>query len=194
MITRNGRLSALAILVVMFFMLGCSKTKVGDIVSFARYEWRVLAIQEDRMLLITQDVIDLGLFHNTRDDITWETSNVRSRLSIIYGMAGMREREQIIEFANVNDGNPQYGTPGGNTIMDRVFLLSIAEIYQYFTDEEDRVAYYNGEPVSWWLRTPGMVNGYTSFVLENGSIDMRGSVNHQTVLGVRPAMWVKLDI
>ena len=38
----------------------------------------------------------------------------------------------------VNDDNPHYSTRGGEDTMDRVFLLSEAELLEFFPEQEQR--------------------------------------------------------
>ena len=67
----------------------------------------------------------------------------------------------------VNDDNPHYSTRGGEDTMDRVFLLSEAEVLEFFPQQEQRAcqateyakaqgAYVdeNNGNSWWWLRSP----------------------------------------
>ena len=76
------------------------------------------------------------------------------------------ERAKIERTHVVNEDNPEYSTKGGNDTEDDVFLLSIAEVEEYFVGSGDRqlkpTKYaiangawtYNGNAY-WWLRSPG---------------------------------------
>jgi hypothetical protein len=46
----------------------------------------------------------------------------------------MVEREEIVQTTNQNPDNPWFGTPGGATTQDYVFLLSLDEVLEYFGD------------------------------------------------------------
>jgi hypothetical protein len=66
----------------------------------------------------------------------------------------------------------------------------------FFSNEHDinRQANYRGIPAYWWLRTPGVLNNFASFVFDNGGIgvvglDLAGVLDVGGV-GVRPAMWL----
>ena len=63
--------------------------------------------------------------------------------------------------------------------------------------DSTRVATYNGEPWSWWLRSPGGFNVRAANVWSNGIVDVLGnSVNlideYNFGVGVRPALWLNL--
>ena len=44
------------------------------------------------------------------------------------------DRDRIIQVRNTNEKNQWFDTPGGNPVFDRIFLLSIAEVVEYFGD------------------------------------------------------------
>jgi len=54
---------------------------VGDIIPFGQWDWRVLAVENGKALLITQDVIELRSYHNEKVDVTWETCELRAYLN-----------------------------------------------------------------------------------------------------------------
>lgn len=61
--------------------------------------------------------------------------------------------------------------------------------------DDSRIALYNGEPLSWWLRSPGGFNFRAATVATDGAINMLGiNVNERPAehfgVGVRPALWL----
>lgn len=83
---------------------------------------------------------------------------------------------------------------GGEDTQDRIFLLSYAEAWKYFTANGVRVssptAYARAVSVSvnkWWLRSPGKKLVEAAQVSTNGT---QGTAAVTHVQGVRPAMWV----
>ena len=46
--------------------------QVGDIVTFGSYDWRVLDIQNDTALMVTQCIIEQRPYHDAYKDITWD--------------------------------------------------------------------------------------------------------------------------
>ena len=83
---------------------------------------------------------------------------------------------------------------GGEITTDNVFLLSIYEAKTYFANKRAR---FTGS--MWWLRSPGSIPSHAACIYTDGEIVLGGSkvyddrVGHQNGLGVRPAMWIKLD-
>jgi len=46
---------------------------VGDIYHFGPYDWRVLGVQEDKALLITEGIIEERAYNEEDHSVTWET-------------------------------------------------------------------------------------------------------------------------
>ncbi len=99
-------------------------------------EWYVLDRQEDRLILLSRYIIDIGPFHSDRVDITWEESTVRAWLNDEFiGAAFNGNEKQLLILTDVEPhANPKYPrdfqdrtiTPG-NATRDRVWLLSEEE-------------------------------------------------------------------
>ena len=126
--------------------------KVGDKVFFGNYEqddeesngkepieWRVLDKDGDRILVVSQYVLDCRKYNNSYDDTSWETCQLRKWLNDeFFNVAFSEEEKKRIPLVTiVNADNPEYGSEGGNDTEDRVFLLSIDEATKYFVDETD---------------------------------------------------------
>jgi hypothetical protein len=56
-------------------------TKVGDIVRFGDYDWRVLDVQDDKALLLSEKIIEMREYNYDLVDITWETCTLRKYLN-----------------------------------------------------------------------------------------------------------------
>ena len=117
---------------------------IGDIIPFGSHYWRVLNVQYNQALIITENIIGYRMFHDSLEAVTWETSEIRRYLNnIFFKTFGEADRARILETEVINNNNPwdfsDWGwtatnTPGGNNTIDRVFLLSIDEVLQYFGD------------------------------------------------------------
>lgn len=112
-------------------------------------KWRVLSNANGQLFLLSDQNLDVFQYHTEKENVTWETSTMRSWLngygaaSNIGGDSGTdytndnfldnafsgKEQTAIAETAVVNDANTDYGTDGGNNTNDCIFLLSIDEIY-----------------------------------------------------------------
>ncbi len=76
-----------------------------------------------------------------------------------------------------NEDNFLFGTDGGSDTQDKVFLLSLAEVEDYFCDDDDRRALNtpfvqaqvqgtndNNGYGTWWLRSPGIDSVSASYM------------------------------
>ena len=129
--------------------------KAGDHYTFGHYEqdndltngaepidWVVLEVQQDRMLLLSAQVLVPVQFTNRNDGTGWAGSTLRYYLNnrFIYAAFNEKERACIAE-AEVNNGGTQsyQGPYNGFTVSpmktenttDRIFLLSCKEWNDY---------------------------------------------------------------
>ena len=92
----------------------------------------------------------------------------------------------------------------GNATQDRIFLLSCAEVEEYFgsnsetkckaTDYAVEKGAYVKEGTGncrWWLRTSGAKPGYAAYVDERGKTFL-SDVNADSS-AIRPAMWIEVN-
>ena len=171
---------------------------VGDIILFGNYVWRVLDVQGDRMLVISEHVIMNRPFHYIAERMTWEHSDARRFLNNEFLLTfSLDELARIAVTYVVNDDNQEFGTSGGNNTMDRIFLLSLEELERYFIDNGTRLALnLDGRARGWWLRSPGRSPFRVALVIRDGSLRDRGYYAHWGAFGfgMRPAMWLYLDL
>jgi hypothetical protein len=107
----------------------------GERIAFGSYQWRVLTLQDDAVLLITDTVVELRWYHTQFADITWADCAVRSYLNHdFYHTFRPDEQARILPVTNRNADNPWFRTPGGRDTVDRIFLLSLEEVCTYFGD------------------------------------------------------------
>lgn len=113
---------------------------VGDIIKFGDFEWRVLDVENDKALLISEgfprnEILSVGFTSADDEIITWELSRVRQELnSRFYDVFSDSDKKRIADTTVITPDNPWFGTWGGNTTTDKFFLLSIEEVVQYFGD------------------------------------------------------------
>ena len=199
---------------------------VGDIIEFGAYEqdndisngkepieWLVLERDGDKVLVISKYALDAQPYNTEWEDVTWETCTLRTWLNETFLNGAFSEAEQtIIQTTEVSaDRNPDYSTDPGNATKDKVFLLSIIEVCQYFASDEASMcvptAYakangawtsgsYNvdGEATCWWwLRSPGIYQYTAADVYYDGGVGSAGAYVYGAYGGVRPALWINLD-
>ncbi|MCL2353288.1 MAG: DUF6273 domain-containing protein [Defluviitaleaceae bacterium] len=108
---------------------------IGDIINFGGIDWRVLNIQSDRTLVISQYILELRAFHDTLETTTWEHSDIRYYLNNEFiNRFTPDEMERILQTTLNNKNNPWFSTEGGNDTTDKIFLLSLEELVRYFGD------------------------------------------------------------
>lgn len=173
--------------------------QVGDRISFGCYDWRVLDMQNNAALIITECIIEQRSYHNAYKDITWADCSLRKYLNDeFYNTFGANDRARIVPVLNKNPDNQWYGSKGGEDTEDRIFLLSIEEaVCRYFGDSSSkllnpgrnqrywferkdpnnskRTAMYQNGISWWWLRSPGRVNIKAAYVHGDGNIGIQGN-------------------
>jgi hypothetical protein len=194
--------------------------KIGDIIPFGEYDWRVLDVREERALIITEDIVEQRKYHEEYVDVTWETCDLRKYLNGEF--LSKLDSSRILTTPVKNDGNLWYGTKGGRDTQDKIFLLSLEEVDYYFGNSGDyssmrrkkydngkyiadsngyylsnnhdssRVAKYGDEVCWWWLRSPGYFSYDAVDVSEVGGVGVDGSCVDDYNGGVRPALWINL--
>ena len=119
---------------------------MGNYFKIEPITWRVLSVNGDEALLLSDKNLDGGIKYNeTYKDVTWESSTIRSWLNG-YGSDQNQDRvdynsdnfldmaftadEQkgIVEKTIKNEDNPSYKTIGGEETKDKVFFPSIEEM------------------------------------------------------------------
>lgn len=151
---------------------------------------------------------------------TWENSELRQYLNGRFLRTAFTgdEQERILVSELQNSDNPIYGTDGGNTTYDMIFVLSLEEAENYFTTEnvksyltpsvimrhkpyskkeldllKENGGRYPSE--SFMLRTPGE-NAYGVCVLDMKSKSKQSWKNRRIStweLPIRPAMWISTE-
>lgn len=167
--------------------------------------WRVLDVQDNRALLLSEDVTHVDMqFDNNWYSVTWkwESCKLRRWLNKDFLKAfSSQEQAKILFTTNTNES---YTRRGDKVVekqtQDRVFLLSFSEVEKYFgingrmgNDDRSkaaRVAKYNSSMAWWWLRSPGYLVWMDGAVFKRGT-DANSGLNFG---GVRPALWLKLKL
>jgi hypothetical protein len=111
--------------------------KVGDIIQFSGYDWRVLEVDtlNKRKLVLSEKVLEERAYNVKYTDVTWETCDLRKYLNGEF--LNRLDGKRIVPINNLNSNNPWYDTTGGNNTIDSVFLLSLDEVIKYFGDSGD---------------------------------------------------------
>ena len=199
-------------LLIALLLCGLSNTATGEgdnemTVAIGQYpdpiEWLVLAEKDNQMLLLSKDALASLPWHNTHTAVTWDQSDLRAWLNGEFlETAFSKEEQAAILVSDLDNGDDYgYGTPVGDNTQDKVFLLSVSEMQTYLPEPLRAVtptrqavsqgAYTNGAgQCAWWLRSPGMTPTSPAYLASAGSIGSRAHEVNETIIGVRPAMWV----
>lgn len=125
-------------------------------------KWRVLAVNgTDAFLWCEDEVADVN-YHNTADDFTWETCDLRKWLNgeFYKNAFNATEKAAIRQYGVENLENPLTETYAGRATLDYIYLLSVDEVinprYGFSTNPsiQDDARKRKGRNC-WWLRTPG---------------------------------------
>lgn len=165
--------------------------------------WTVLAIEEGRMLLVSEKVLDAKAYHTERTPATWENATLRTWLRDVFTPAAFSAEDaaKLLSVTLSNPDNGKHGTDGGKDTTDKVFLLSADEVEKYLTTQALRLAkptayakvndvwtQDTGDAYS-WLRSPGGTSEH-AMILHGGGAALFGEYADSATVGVRPAIWV----
>ncbi|MCL2768123.1 MAG: DUF6273 domain-containing protein [Synergistaceae bacterium] len=137
-----GKISVLVVILIIFAFVTDTQAspKIGDIIEFGEWNWRVLDMQGSRALIIMEDMIERRPYcvNVQSANLTWETSNLREYLNGEFLQRFTEEEQGRIAESIINTpDNLWYGTKGGNDTTDKVFLLSLEELDKYFDNSGD---------------------------------------------------------
>ena len=194
--------------------------KLGEIVSFGQWEqdgntkngsepieWIVLADDDGRVLLWSNQILDMKPFHEPGGAITWAESTLRAWLNDTFYQDAFTPEERLLvsmtELQNVD--NSASGADGGEDTEDHVFLLSFNELlafglYNPFLEDISATAtpYAISRGVErhqewgtspWWTRSPGINQSSVTFC-DMAGVPIQSSTTERTGFGVRPVIWV----
>ncbi len=178
--------------------------EVGSTVELGKYEqdndeengaepivWRVVSVDGDRALLVSDKALDCMEFTDNVEDVSWENSTIRAWLNGEFFDAAFTDGDAAV----INEANGS---------GDKVFLLSKEEVAENFATAADALcagteyAYAqglfetSGGGCWWWLRTPGTDDGAVAGVDGNGIVNEAGNTARYIKHGIRPAILVNM--
>lgn len=216
---------------LMLALVGCNagkgkteesnKVKVGESVSFGSYEqdndttngkedveWIVLEVKDGKALLISKYALDYQVYNEVREEVSWETCDLREWLNHEFLNEAFSETEKnAIPTVKVPaDENPYSDSKGkqGNQTEDQIFVLSVKEFKKYFSKEDSGLCIpteyaksncehdLNSEGTGWWLRTIGDEGDIVQIISREGAENCITGTDNSTV-AVRPALWIDLS-
>lgn len=148
-------------------MIKDNNISVGDELTINDCDWRVLDVQEDRILIWKHTGITDHVFNENWSNV-YEGSDIQK-----YLQTDFKETmpEELREFD--------------------YFLLSLNDIQKYLPREIDRICCDSkGETDWWWTSTPHVGSGgYVRLIYPSGIANYIGASNS---LGVAPACWLTI--
>ena len=196
-----------------------SRAKIGNYVTFGSYEqdndtsngkedieWIVLEKDEKTALLISRYALDCQKYNASSSTVTWETCSLRTWLNGTFLDAAFSEeaKDMLLTKTVTADQNPIYLIDPGKDTEDKIFLLSLSEVEEYFSSDRARICYptayakaqgalaSNTGEVKWWLRSPGGISTCAAGVYTTGKADPSGNDVSDDWEAVRPALWINL--
>lgn len=164
---------------------GLSAIQTGDIIECGNYNgsisWVVLNRIDNRVLVVSNDVLVTLPYDNNGPQANWPTSYLRDWLNTDFLTYSFNDNEK----SNIC---PVYNEAG---MVDYLFLLSLEEFKAYIEPRSMPNMRYE-QPVWWWLRTSSHNDGKADFISERGYIKDYGYTVNDEHGGVRPAMWINI--
>lgn len=197
-------------------MAALRNAEPGDTIVFGTYEqdndaengtepieWTVLAREGDRILVISAYCLDAQIYNFDYTDIKWETCYIREWLNETFLPTAFSE-EEILMIPRVTvlpEEDPIHDLPPERATEDRVFLLGISQVREYFDSDSARACrgteycysqrtyrFYSGYSW-WWVRSPGSYRD-AAYVSAVGSVCISGHSVFHDRRGIRPALWI----
>ena len=170
--------------------------------------WRILSVEDEKILLISEKVLDFKPYNKEKREISWKTCTLRKWLNTEFLENTFRADEKAkIAFTKISDKpfltftiDQEYDT------NDQIFLLSFEEAKSYFDYDQDRqgcpTEYAQSKDIIrtksdlssiWWLRTSDYSTDFGPYVWIDGRLSHIGYSVDTSFVGIRPAMWIYLN-
>lgn len=172
----------------------------GSIITFGKYKgepllWKVLAINNDRVLVLSENVIEVGPYHQGSYVVKgYEGSDIRKWLNeqLIYSLFTEAEIQSVDKIGE-----------------DRIFLLEASQVEFMFNSDQERMAaptayaiakgvdlsvYGKQISASYWLKTinEATMNKFAYTVEADGTVSKSIGVVNINTYGIRPALWLSI--
>lgn len=172
--------------------------------------WLVLERNGNEAKLISEYVLDANSFSRSGENV-WEDSSLREWLQEDFLNKAFTEEQQEALVEAMCECEQREGQEVVDTdySFDKVTLLSLDEVREYFPTDDDRIAKatqyaqdegveieYAADCCGWWLRSPGVktmgLSSWNACVMANGTVKPWGVYTGS--IGVRPVITVNLDL
>lgn len=151
----------------------------GDVVIFGQYEqdgntgngkepieWEILTEKDGKMLLISKYILDCQPYNTESTEVTWETCSLRQWLNNDFYNTAFNESDQkLIETTTLSNPDNPFGGKGGNSTDDKVFCLSMEEVYSYLD-----ILYETDNPYSNFCFSLDFLREVTQYARDRGVV------------------------
>lgn len=166
-------------------------------------EWIVFATNNKYVYLLSKKVLEVLPFHNTNNAVNYENSEIRGWLNNTFTSVAFNEDEvsMLVTMTAEMPHNYDYpSTPQGSDVDEKISLMSVVEIEEYFPKDKDRLAngttyainrgLFQGESgfCPWWTRTMGKSSWDATIVKSDGSFNREGRSITEDWIGIRPCI------
>lgn len=233
---KTALITVIILLLTAVYAVGQAAEK-GDTVTFGSYpqgaggeaapiEWTVLDIDDDGYcVLLSVYGLDAKPYNEAYEYTSWEKCTLRAWLNgEFFDTAFTPDEQAMIKTVTlVNGDNPVWKSHGGSDTEDRVYLLSLDEMTEYYgiTKEQynavhddlccapTEYAAANGAFVydsdgnaefaeydgngTWWLRSPGSNEKEAAAVYRDGNIHENGNGVPSASTCARPVIRVRFE-
>ena len=193
--------------------------KEETVFKWQGYDWRVLKIEGNEALVISEKVLDSNFNADSwNDGIAFNTSGEKNNYNISNVQRKVNEfKSKLTTNAISNTRKITVGTKDSEYVFnendDSVFLLSYQEIKKYFPTDNQRIGYNGVSPMIYWTRSGDRIKTADKCdpIIENGKevdrictgekinnnnamfVSYNGeliSADASTEVGIRPALWL----
>lgn len=193
--------------------------KEGTVFKWQGYDWRVLKIEGNEALVISEKVLDSNFNADSwNDGIAFNTSGEKNNYNSSNVQQKVKEFEAKLTTNAISKTRKiTVGTKDSEYVFnennDSVFLLSYQEVKKYFPTGSQRVGYNGVSPMIYWTRSGDRIKTADKCdpIIENGKeidrictgekinndnamfVSYNGeliSADASTKVGIRPALWL----
>jgi hypothetical protein len=146
--------------------------------------WRVLSVEGDKALLITEHIVERRTLDKSGKEYGWASCELKRWLNGTWLEGNLQALSANSRIAAKTESGEDLG---------RVFVLSKKEVEKYMAGGQDSSAHgIKSSDGRWWLRSPGNDANCAASVRTDGSVYAYGGVVYNDDVGVRPAFWLNL--
>lgn len=193
--------------------------KEETVFKWQGYDWRVLKIEGNEALVISEKVLDSNFNADSwNDGIAFNTSGEKNNYNSSNVQQKVKEFEAKLTTNAISKTRKiTVGTKDSEYVFnennDSVFLLSYQEVKKYFPTDSQRVGYNGVSPMIYWTRSGDRIKTADKCdpIIENGKeidrictgekinndnamfVSYNGeliSADASTKVGIRPALWL----